>query len=112
MHKHTINSTFLEIQWQTYNRYFSRKFELIDTLEDIKNYKEEMFNYSQLLDMSEENKYTDFINEKIECINKIEKSILKKESNNGLVVVKENKLQKIIRLVKNIIFRAKQYETN
>ena len=43
-------------------------------------------------------------------INKIEISILRKNANNSLILVKENKFQKIIRLVKNILFRAKQYE--
>ena len=40
MHKHTLNSKFLEMQWEIYNRYFSRKIELIDKIEEIKQYKQ------------------------------------------------------------------------
>lgn len=113
MHKHTLSSKFLEIQYQIYNRYFSRKSELIDNIEGIKKYKEEMFNYSQWLEMSEDElKYTNFVNEKIEKLNKIEIEILRRNSNNSMIVVQEGIMHKIFRAIKKILFRAKEYETN
>lgn len=112
MHKHTIATTFLDTQWNIYNRYFSRKSELIDEIEDIKNYKEEIFNYSQWLDLSgDELKYTNFTNEKIERLNKIEIEIIRKSSNNSLIIVKENILHKIFRMIKKLWFKNPQYET-
>ena len=113
MHKHTLTSKFLEIQYQIYNRYFSRKAELIDEIEDIKKYKEELFNYSQWLDLSEDElKYTNFINEKIEKLNKIEIEVLRKNSNNSLIVVQEGIIHKIFRAIKKILFKPKEYEIN
>lgn len=112
MHKHALNTTFLETQWVIYNRYFSRKAELIESLEEIQQYKEEMFNYSQWLEMSEDElKYTNFANEKIEKLNQLEISILRKDSNNSLILIKENFLQKIIKTIKKILFKPK-LETN
>lgn len=113
MHKHTSTTKFLETQWEIYNRYFSRKSELIDNIEEIKNYKDEMFNFSQWLEISEdESKYTNFINEKIEKLNKIENSLLRNNSNNSMIVVKENVIRRILRTIKKILFKAKEYRTN
>lgn len=113
MHKHTINSKFLEIQWDIYSRYFSRKIELIDQLEEIKDYKNEIFDFNQWLDISaDELKYTNFATEKFEKLNKIELQILKKNANNSMILVEDNKIYKIIRSIKKIIFKPKEYGAN
>lgn len=113
MHKHTLNSTFLEIQWEIYHRYFSRKMELIDQIEEIEVYKNEIFNFNQWLEMSEEElKYTNYAIEKFEKLNKIEMQILRKNANNSMVLIGDSKINKIMRNIKKIIFRQKEYETN
>lgn len=113
MHKHTVNSKFSEIQWEIYNRYFSRKIELIDQIEEIQSYKNEIFNFNQWLEIStDELKYTNFAIEKFEKLNKIELQILKKDANNSMIIVGDNKIYKIIRSIKKIIFKPKEYGTN
>jgi len=112
-HKHTINSKFSEIQWDIYNRYFSRKLELIDTLEEIKQFKNEMFSYNQWLDIvGDEEKYTNFATDKFERLHKIEMELIRKNANNSMILVNENKIQKIIRFIRKIIFKSKEFEIN
>ena len=113
MHKHTLNSKFLEIQWDIYNRYFSRKIEIIDKIEEIKEYKEELFNFNQWLEISEDElKYTNYVTEKIERLNKIELELIRSKSNNSMIVFEKNTLQKIIKNIKKIIFKSKQNKEN
>ena len=113
MHKHTLNSKFSEIQWDIYNRYFSRKIELIDKIEEIKQYKEELFDFNQWLEIAEDElKYTNYVTEKIEKLNKIELELIISKSNNSLIVIENNKLQKIIKNIKKIIFKSKQNKEN
>ena len=113
MHKHTLNSKFSEIQWDIYNRYFSRKIELIDKIEEIKEYKEELFNFNQWLEIAEDElKYTNYITEKIERLNKIELELIMSKSNNSMILVEKNTLQKIIKNIKKIIFKSKQNKEN
>ena len=105
MHKHTLNSKFAEIQWEIYTKYFSRKIELIDQLIEIKDYKNEMFNFNQWLEMSEEEqKYTNFAAEIFEKLNKIEMKILKEKANNSMILVGDSKLHQIIRKIKNKLY--------
>lgn len=109
MHKNTINSKFSQIQWEIYNRYFSRKLELVEKIEEIKQYKNEMFAYNQWLDISgDEEKYTKYATEKFERLNNIELEIIRETANNSLVVVKESKFNKIIRYIKKLIFKEKE----
>ena len=113
MHKHTLNSKFLEIQWDIYNRYFSRKIELIDKIEEIKQYKEELFDFNQWLEIAEDElKYTNYLTEKIERLNKIELELIMSKSNNSMILVEKNTLQKIIKNIKKIIFKSKQNKEN
>lgn len=113
MHKHTLNSKFSEIQWEIYNKYFSRKIELIDKIEEIKDYKKEIFNFNKWLEISaDEMKYTNFTTEKFEKLNKIELEILKSNANNSMILVGDNKINKIIRSIKKMIFKPKEYEAN
>lgn len=113
MHKHTINSKFLEIQWDMYNRYFSRKIELIDKIEEIKQCKEELFDFNQWLEITEDElKYSNYVTEKIEKLDKIELELTLSKSNNSLISIENNKLQKIIRSIKKIIFKSKQNKEN
>ena len=113
MHKHTLNSKFSEMQWDIYNRYFSRKIELIDKIEEIKQYKEELFNFNQWLEILEdEQKYSNFVAEKIEKLNKIELELIRAKSNNSMIVIGNSKLTQIMRSIKNIIFKSKQNKEN
>lgn len=113
MHKHTINTKFLEMQWEIYNRYFSRKIELIDQIPEIKDYKNEIFNFNQWLEISEEEqKYTNYATEKFERLNKIELQILRSNANNSMILVKNNPIHKFLRTIKKIIFKPNEYETN
>lgn len=113
MHKHTLNTKFSEIQWEIYNRYFSRKIELIDQLEEIKEYKNEIFNFTYWLEISnDELKYTNFTNEKFEKLNKIELQILRSKANNSMILVQNSTISKIIRNIKKIIFKPKEYLEN
>lgn len=113
MHKHTLNSKFSEIQWEIYNRYFSRKIELIDNLEEIKEYKNEMFNFSHWLEIfDDELKYTNFATEKFEKLNKIELQILRANANNSMILVENSTINKIIRSIKKLIFKPKEYGDN
>lgn len=113
MHKHTLSNKFSSIQYEIYNRYFSRKIELIDEIEEIKKTKEEIFDYNKWLEIGEdEPKYTNFINEKIDKLNKIEIEILRKNSNNSMIVIKEGLASKIFRTIKKIIFKRKEFELN
>ena len=112
MHKHTLGITFSLMQWEIYTRYFSRKIEFIDKIEEIKACKNEIFNYNQWLDMSEDElKYTNFATEKFETLNNLEIQILKKSANNSMILVGESKLHKIVRIIKKLIFKG-EYETN
>ena len=71
MHKHTINQTFLELQWEIYSKYFTRKIELINTLEEVEQYKNELFNFNSWLEIGEEElKYTEFATVKIKQLDK------------------------------------------
>lgn len=109
MHKQTLNYKFSEIQWQIYNRYFSRKIELIEQLEKIKNCKNEIFNFNQWLEISSDQlKYTNFAKEKFEKLNKIEKEILKGKSNNSIILFRENIIYKIIKRMRKIVFKSKK----
>jgi len=111
MHKHTMNSKFLELQWEMYNRYFSRKIELIDQIQEIKDYKDEIFNYNQWLEIAEnEFKYTSFANEKFDMLQKIELQIVRKKANNSMVLVQEGPIHKLIRIIKKIILKPKADE--
>ena len=113
MHKHTLNSKFSEIQWEIYNRYFSRKIELIDDLEEIKECKNEIFNFSYWLEISDDElKYTNFATEKFEKLDKIELQILKSNANNSMILVENSAINKIIRSIKKLIFKPKEYGTN
>lgn len=113
MHKHTLNSKFSEIQWEIYNRYFSRKIELIDQIEEIKAYKNEIFNFSQWLEISQDElKYTNFATEKFEKLNRIELEILRSNANNSMILIGDSTINKIIRSIKKIIFKPKEYEAN
>lgn len=113
MHKHTVNDKFLSVQYEIYNRYFSRKLELVDTLEDIKKIKSEMFEYNNLLEIGEDElKYTNFVNDKIEKLNKLEIEILRKNSNNSMITIKEGVIHKIVRTIKKLLFNQKEYEFN
>lgn len=113
MHKHTLNSKFSEIQWDIYNRYFSRKIELIDKIEEIKQYKEELFDFNQWLEIAEDElKYTNYVTEKIERLNKIELELIRSKSNNSMILFEKNTLQKIIKNIKKIIFKSKQNKEN
>ena len=113
MHKHTLNSKFSEMQWDMYNRYFSRKIELIDKIEEIKQYKEELFNFNQWLEISEDElKYSNFVAEKIEKLNRIELELIMSKSNNSMIVIGNSKLTQIMRSIKNIIFKSKQNKEN
>ena len=113
MHKHTLNSKFAEVQWDIYNRYFSRKIEIIDKVDDIKEYKEELFNFNQYLEISEDElKYTNFIKEKVEKLNRIEAELVINETNNSMILVDNNILQKIIRNIKRTIYKTKQNKEN
>ena len=113
MHKHTLNSKFSEIQWDIYNRYFSRKIELIDEIEEIKQYKEELFNFNQWLEISEdEQKYSNYVAEKIEKLNRIELELIMSKSNNSMIVIGNSKLTQIMRSIKNIIFKSKHNKEN
>lgn len=113
MHKHTLNSKFSEIQWEIYNRYFSRKIELIDQIEEIKSYKNEMFNFNQWLEISQDElKYTNFATEKFEKLNKIELKILKSNANNSMILIGDGIINKVIIMIKKLIFKPKEYEVN
>lgn len=113
MHKHTLNSKFSEMQWDMYNRYFSRKIELIDKIEEIRQYKEELFNFNQWLEISEdEQKYSNFVAEKIEKLNRIELELIMSKSNNSMIVIGNSKFTQIMRSIKNIIFKSKQNKEN
>lgn len=113
MHKHTLNSKFSEIQWEIYNRYFSRKIELIDSIEEINEYKNEIFNFCYWLEISEDEiKYTNFATEKFEKLDKIEMQILKSKANNSMILVENSTINKVIRSIKKIIFKPKEYEDN
>ena len=95
MHKHTIKSKFSEMQWEIYNRYFSRKIELIDQIEEIRDYKNELFNFNQWLEISEDElKYTNFATKKFERLNKIELQILKSNANNSMILIEESAIHK------------------
>lgn len=111
MHKQTLNYKFSEIQWEIYNKYFSRKIELIEKLEEIKKYKNEIFDFNQWLDIySDELKYTNFAKEKFEKLNKIEQDIIKRKSNNSMTLFKENIIYKIIKTVRKIVLKSKENE--
>ena len=113
MHKHTLSSKFLEMQWEIYNRYFSRKIELIDKIEEIKAYKNELFNFNQWLELSEDElKYTNFVTGKFERLNKIETQILKSKANNSMILVENSAIHKFIRAFKKLVFKSKEYGTN
>lgn len=113
MHKHTLNSKFSEIQWEIYNKYFSRKIELIDQIEEILEYKNEIFNFSKWLEISEDEfKYTNFTNEKFEKLEKIEIQILKSRANNSMILIENNPIQKFIKTLKKLITKQKEYEIN
>ena len=113
MHKHTLNSKFSEMQWDMYNRYFSRKIELIDKIEEIRQYKEELFNFNQWLEISEdEQKYSNYVAEKIEKLNRIELELIMSKSNNSMIVIGNSKLTQIMRSIKNIIFKSKHNKEN
>lgn len=113
MHKHTLSSKFSEIQWEIYNRYFSRKIELIDQIEEIAAYKNEMFNFNQWLEMSDDElKYTSFANEKFERLNKIEIQILKSRANNSMILLENSPIHKFMRALKKLIPRPKEYGAN
>lgn len=111
MHKHTLSSKFSGTQWDIYNRYFSRKIEIIENLDEIKKYKEELFTFNQWLEIAEEElKYTNYVTEKIDKLNKLESKMSK--ANNSMIVVNNNILFKIVKNIKNIIFKAKQKKEN
>lgn len=113
MHKHTINTKFSEAQWEMYNKYFSRKIELIDKIEEIKDYKNEIFNFNQWLEMSEdEPKYTNFAEDKFDELNKIELQILRLNANNSMILVDNTPIHRIVKFIKKIIFRQKEYGIN
>lgn len=113
MHKHTLNSKFSEIQWEIYSRYFSRKIELVDELQEIKQYKNEMFNFSGWLEISEDElKYTHFATEKFDKLEKIELEILKKKANNSMVLFADSPIHKIIKTIKKILLKPKEYGIN
>ena len=113
MHKHTLNSKFSEMQWEIYNRYFSRKIELIDKIEEIKQYKEELFNFNQWLEISDDElKYSNYVAEKIEKLNRIELELIMSKSNNSMIVIGNSKLTQIMRSIKNIIFKSKHNKEN
>lgn len=108
MHKHTLSLKFSEIQWEIYNRYFSRKIELLDQIQEIKDCKNEMFNYNQLLEINEDEiKYTNFITEKFERLDNIELQIRKEKANNQLMLVGN---RKFLRTIKKLISTAKGYK--
>lgn len=112
MHKHTLNSKFAEIQWEIYNKYFSRKIELISQIEEIQDYKNELFNFNKWLEISEdEEKYTIFATEMFEKLNKIEMQILRSNANNSLILVGNSKFYKLIRNIKKIFFKPKNKNT-
>ena len=112
MHKHTIYKIFLELQWEIYTKYFSRKIEFINSLEEIEQYKEEMFNYNIWLEIgNEEDKYTEFATQKLNDLEKI-KMELNKKQNNSMIVFKQGPFYKIMRTLKNIFSKPKDYEIN
>lgn len=113
MHKHTINQTFLELQWEIYSKYFTRKIELIDTLEEVEQYKKELFNFNSWLEIGEEElKYTEFATEKLKQLDKIKLEINRKNENNSIVLFGQGPLYKMMRTIRKIFFRPNDYETN
>ena len=54
-----------------------------------------------------ENKYTNFVNEKFKKLHEIEQEIAKQ---NSMIVVQEGKIHKLIRIIKKIIFNPRRYE--
>ena len=112
MHKNTVTSKFSEMQWEIYNRYFSRKIELIEKTEEIKQYKDELFYYNELLEISgDESRYTNFVNEKFKILKEIELQISKNEEN-AMTIVENGRISKIIRSIKKMLFKSSEYESN
>ena len=113
MHKHTINQTFLELQWEIYSKYFTRKIELINTLEEVEQYKNELFNFNSWLEIGEEElKYTEFATVKLKQLDKIKLEINRKNENNSIVLFGQGPLYKMMRTIRKIFFRPNDYETN
>ena len=111
MHKQTLNYKFSEIQWEIYNRYFSRKIELIEQLEEIKKCQNEIFEFNKWLEISsDESKYTNFAKEKIGKLNKKEQDILKRKPNNSMTLFRGNIIHKIINTLRKIVLKSKEYE--
>lgn len=113
MHKHTINKTFLELQWETYTKYFSRKIELIDSLDEIEKFKEELFNYNLWLEIGEEElKYTEFASQKLNELDKIKEELTNQKLNNSMILFGQGPFYKIMRTLKKIFSKSKDYEIN
>ena len=113
MHKHTINQTFLELQWDIYTKYFSRKIELIHTLDEIEKYKNELFSFNSWLEIGEEEeKYTEYATEKLKQLDKIKLEIKRKEGNNSLILFGQSPLYKIMRVLRKIFSRPNDYQVN
>lgn len=111
IHKNTINKTFLELQWDVYTKYFSRKIELIDTLKEVDEYKDELFNFNLWLEIVEEElKYTEFATEKLKQLDKIKMELIRK--NNSMVIFEQGALYKMMRTIRKIFFKPNDYEAN
>ena len=111
IHKSTINKIFLELQWQIYIKYFSRKIELIDKLEEIDEYKNEIFNFNSWLEIvGEELKYTEFTTEKLKQLEQIKIELIRE--NNSMVIFEQGTLYKIIRKIRKIFFKPNECEEN
>lgn len=113
MYKHSLNNIFSELQWETYNKYFTRKIELIDKLKEIEEFKNELFDFGQWLEISEdEEKYTNFAEENLNKLERLEIQIYKRDCKNSLTVFNQNPIYKIFTTIRKIIFKPKQYEEN
>ena len=110
--KHTINQIFLELQWEIYTKYFSRKIQLIDQLEEIEEYKSELFYFNSWLEIGEEVKYTEFATEQLKNLNQVKLKIEKRKANTSMVPFGQGPLYKLMRLIRKIFFRPNEYETN
>ena len=113
IHKKELNQIFLETQWEIFSTYFNRKIQVINTLEQVENYKNELFDYNQWLEISidDEIKYSLFSAEKIEKLERKEIEIIRRNSSTGLILFNNNPIFSIIRSIRKLIFsKPEDYE--
>ena len=111
--KRTINQIFFELQWEIYTKYFGRKIQLIDQLEEIEKYKSELFCFNTWLEIGEEElKYTEFATEQLKQLNQVRQKIEKRKEHTSLIPVGQGPLYKLMKLIRKIFFRPSEYETN